>query len=159
MSVFPIVTDADRKWALDQKPQWARLHNDESEDYGEIIDDGGWLDSDKGKTYEGPSWFDFVTGEIERFERYFTGSRKSYSEWSSLWRHGWWPKRREEWSFKHMAKNQTQPFFRKGTQEFSIALRLASEQERQMWVRFGIAQFKADDPRVKKITAAGAKKP
>jgi hypothetical protein len=31
---------------------------------------------------------------------------------------------------------------------------LASEDERRLWVRFGVAQFKPDDPRVSKIEAA-----
>lgn len=50
-----------------------------------------------------------------------------------------------------MGKRKREPFFRKGTQQFAIALRLATEDERRMWVRFGIAQFKPDDPRVEKI--------
>ena len=147
---FPIVTDIDRQWALAQRPEWARLHNDESADLGEIVDDGGWLDGEKPERQSGPSWFDFVTGEVDRFEQYFSGERKSYSEWSTLWRNGWWPKRREEWAFK-MAPRKKEPFFRKGTQEFAIALRLATEAERRMWVRFGVAQLKPDDPRVEKI--------
>lgn len=154
MSVLPIVTNLDRDWAIAQKPEWARLHNDESEDLGEIVDDGGWLDGEKSKRNRGPSWFDFVVGEIESFERYFSGQRKSYSEWSTLWRNGWWPKRREDWAYKSMAKKKTEPFYRKGTQGFAIALRLATEDEPRMWVRFGIAQFKPDDPRVKKIETA-----
>lgn len=151
---LPIVTDADRNWALLQKPEWARMHNDESDDLGEIVDDGGWLDADKGARHQGPSWFDFVVGEIESFERFFSGEQKTYAEWSTLWRNSWWPKRREDWAFKHMAKKKTQPFYRKGTQGFAIALRLASDDERRIWVRFGIAQFKPDDPRVAKIESA-----
>lgn len=50
-----------------------------------------------------------------------------------------------------MGKRKREPFFVKGTQEFAIALRLATETERAMWVRFGIAQFKPDDPRVETI--------
>lgn len=156
MSVLPIVTNADRQWALDQKPEWARMHNDESEDVGEIVDDGGWLEAEKKDRQRGPSWFDFVVGEIERFEQYFSGVRKSYTEWSELWRRSWWPKRREDWAYK-MAPRKKEPFFRKGTQQFAIALRLATEDERRMWVRFGVAQFKPDDPRVRKIHA-GTKK-
>ena len=56
-----------------------------------------------------------------------------------------------------MGKRKPHPHFVKGTREFAIALRLASEDERQMWVRFGVAQFKPDDPRVKTITE-GAKR-
>lgn len=57
---------------------------------------------------------------------------------------------------KKRAKRTAEPFFRKGTQEFAIALRLATADEKLMWVRFGIAQFKPDDPRLEKI-AKGAK--
>lgn len=151
---MPLVTNSDRDWALAQKPEWARLHNRETVDdeLGEIVDDGGWMDAEQraDKRGQGPSWFDFVVGEIESFEQYFSGQSKSYAEWSTLWRNGWWPKRREDWAYK-MAPRKKEPFFRKGTQEFAIALRLATETERAMWVRFGIAQFKPDDPRVEKI--------
>jgi len=153
MSVLPIVTDIDRRWALDQKPAWARLHNSVSEDFGEIVDDGQWLDAEKGNRVEGPAWFDFVTGEIERFERYFSGQRKTYAEWSSLWRNGWWPKRREDWAFKNKPK-EFQPFFRAGSAEFVTALALATAAERQMWSRFGVAQFRPDDPRLAKISGS-----
>lgn len=158
MSVWPIVMDTDRQWALAQKPAWARMHDDASEDIGEIVDEGGWLDVERDERQHGPSWFDFVVGEIERFERYFAGEKKTHAEWSSLWRNGWWPKRREEWTWKHMAKKKTEPFFRKGTQEFAIALRFGTEDEKRMWIRFGIAQFKPDDPRVQKIQNGAKKK-
>ena len=146
----PIVTNSDRDWALAQKPEWAPLHSDD-DDLPEIVDDGGWLDVEPQSNNAGPSWFSFITGEIEAFERFFSGDLKTYSEWSHLWRVTWWPKRREDWKFK-MAKRKKEPFFRKGTQEFAIALRLATKAEREMWVRFGIAQFKPDDPRLVKIT-------
>lgn len=154
---MPIVTNVDRDWALAQIPDWARLHNDESEELGEIVDDGAWLDADKIKRQQGPSWFVFVVGEIERFEQFFSGQDKSYSEWTALWRNSWWPKRREEWAYKHMTKKKTEPFYRKGTHEFSLALHLATAQEKRMWLRFGIAQFNPEDPRVKKITEGAAK--
>jgi hypothetical protein len=157
MSVLPIVTNVDRQWALDQKPEWARMHNNESDELGELVDDGGWLDGEKQERQRGPSWFDFVVGEIESFEQEFSGQRKAYAEWTALWRKGWWPKRREDWAYK-MAPRKKEPFFRKGTQEFAIALRLATEDERRMWVRFGIAQFKPDDPRLKKIEGAKQKR-
>lgn len=57
-----------------------------------------------------------------------------------------------------MSRRKKHPFFRKGTQEFAIALRLATEDERRMWTRFGIAQFKPDDPRVKTITEGANRK-
>lgn len=145
---MPIVTNADRDWALAQKPAWARLYSNETEDLGEIVDDGGWMDTERrDKCGQGPSWFDFVVGEIESFEKYFSGQNKSYAEWSTLWRNGWWPKRREDWAYK-MAPRKKEPFFRKGTPEFARAITVASAQEKPMWLRFGVAQFKPDDARL-----------
>lgn len=151
-----IVMNTDRDWALAQKPEWARMHDEETDN--EIVDDGGWLDEERRHDLPGPSWFSFVIGEIESFESYFGDDRKTHAEWSAIWRKAWWPKRKEEWAWKHMAKKQTQPFFRKGTQEFAIALRLGSEDEKRMWIRFGVAQFKPDDPRVQKIKAGAKRK-
>jgi len=152
-----IVMNSDRDWALAQKPEWARMHDVDQVD-NEVVDDGGWMDAEQPKREQGPSWFSFVVGEVEAFEAYFGDDRKTHAEWSTLWRNAWWPKRKEEWAWKNMAKKKTQPFFRKGTQEFAIALRLASAEERRMWVRFGVAQFKPDDPRVEKIKAGAKKK-
>ena len=92
-----------------------------------------------------------VAHQIERFEEFFAKEAKGRDEWSRLWRYGWWPNANPELFFPSMAKKKSQSFFRKGTQEFAIALRLATDAERRMWVRFGIAQFKPDDPRVEKI--------
>ncbi len=50
-----------------------------------------------------------------------------------------------------MAKKEFQPFFRRGTKEFSRAIEVATQQEKMMWQRFGVAQFKPDDPRLKLV--------
>lgn len=157
---FPIVTDRDRQWALARRPDWARAGGTFDEP-GEIVDDGGWLDAEKepdGSPDDRPDWFNFVIAQIENFERYFAGEMRPRDEWSKLWRYGWWPKIKPELYFPHMAKKKTEPFFRKGTQEFAIALRLGTEDEKRMWIRFGIAQFKPDDPRVQKIQNGAKKK-
>ena len=139
----PIVTNDDRDWALAQKPAWAPLHNVVPRD-DELVDDGGWLDAKQAMQSFGPSWFSFVIGEVEAFERFFSGQQKIYAEWSALWRKGWWPKRREDWTFKN-AKRPLQPFFRAGTPEFVRALKAATKDERRIWQKFGIAQFKSND--------------
>jgi len=151
----PIVTNADRDWALKQCPEWARIGGG-YEPVGEIVDDGGWLDREDKEENEllAPDWSEFVSYQIERFEQFFAGQVKTYEDWSNLWRFGWWPKAKPELRFPSLGKKKTEPFYRKGTQGFAIALRLASEDERRMWVRFGIAQFKPDDPRVAKIESA-----
>lgn len=153
--ISPVVTDRDRKWALDKCPDWARVDSID-EVFGEIVDDGGWLDSDEREERKPdiPNWSKFVAYQIERFEEFFALQKNDRDEWSRLWRFGWWPKANPELFFPTMAKKQTQPFYRKGTQGFAIALRLATDDERRMWMRFGIAQFKPDDPRVAKIEAA-----
>lgn len=154
----PLVTNADRDWALEQMPPWCQRGN-VSDAYGEIVDDGSWLDDEPKTTgeLEKPSWSQFVAEEIEKFEAHYGGQFKSLDEWSSIWRKGWWPKVSPRKRFPKSAPKEFHPFFRKGTQEFAIALRLATETERAMWVRFGIAQFKPDDPRVEKIRS-GAKR-
>lgn len=145
MTRGPIVMNTDRDWALAQKPAWARMHDDDDD---EIVDDGGWLDAEPTTKRRDPSWFDFVIGEVERFERYFAGQFKTEQEWSTLWRKGWWPKRREDWKFQ-MAPKEFQPFFREGSAEFSRALKVATPDEARMWSRFRVAQFKPDDARLK----------
>lgn len=158
MSRPPLVTNADRDWAMAQMPPWCQ-RGDLSDCYGELVDDGGWLDGET-KTkdeLERPSWSMFVAEEIEKFEQHYSGEYRSLDEWSSIWRKGWWPKVSARKRFPKSAPKVFEPFFRKGSQEFAIALRLATKAERSVWVRFGIAQFKPDDPRLAKIH--GAKKP
>lgn len=154
----PIVTDADREWAMAQMPPWCR-RGDLSDVFGELVDDGGWLDIDANSRTEAdkPNWSHFVAEEIEKFETNYAGEYRSPDEWSSMWRKGWWPKVSPRKRFPKSAPKTFEPFFRKGTPEFAIALRLATEDERRMWVRFGIAQFKPDDPRLKTINE-GAKR-
>lgn len=155
----PIITDADREWAMAQMPSWCQRGS--LEDLcGEIVDDGGWLDRTEPtkEEREKPNWASFVTEEIEKFEEHYAGEYRSASDWSSIWRKGWWPKVSPRKRFPKSAPKEFQPFYRKGTQEFAIAMRLATEDERRMWARFGVAQFKPDDPRVKKIEAGAKKK-
>lgn len=154
MSRPPIVTNADRDWAMAQMPDWCQ-RGDLSDCYGELVDDGGWLDAEAhaGAELEKPSWSLFVAEEIEKFEQHYGGEYRALDEWSSIWRKGWWPKVSARKRFPKSAPKVFEPFFRKGTQEFAIALRLANKAERAMWVRFGIAQFKPDDPRLEKIRA------
>lgn len=147
MTRGPIVMNTDRDWALAQKPAWARMYDDA---HDEIVDDGDWLDAEPTQKHRDPSWFDFVVGEVERFERYFAGQFKTESEWSTLWRKGWWPKRREDWKFK-MAPKASHPFFREGSPEFARALTVATPEEKAMWTRFRVAQFKPDDPRLAQV--------
>lgn len=86
LMVLPLVSDADRQWAMKQCPHWASV-SFEDED-GEIVDDGNWLDG--GSSAQGrlpkPNWADFVHEQAERFEKYFGYQQKTYGDWSALWR-------------------------------------------------------------------------
>lgn len=150
-----IITDIDRKWALDQVPDWARVGVD-FKPHAEIVDDGGWLDADKANRDidDAPNWEDFVAYQIERFEAANAGQFKPCEEWSRLWRFGWWPNAKPELMFPKSAPKIVCPFFRKGTPEFDRAFRLATEKEKRMWTRCGIAQFLPDDKRLKRIEGA-----
>jgi hypothetical protein len=135
-----------------QMPPWCQ-RGDPSDFSGEIVDDGGWLENDESKpgNLDKPSWSMFVAEEIEKFEQRYAGEYRSTNEWSSIWRKGWWPRVSARKRFPKSAPKEFQPFFRKGTPEFARALKYATEDEKRMWIRFGIAQFKADDPRLKNI--------
>ncbi len=151
----PIVTNLDREWAVAQCPPWCQ-RGDLSEVCGEIVDDGSWLDSEaKSKSEKDkPNWSMFVAEEVERFERHYANEipvLRSYEEWSRIWRLGWWPKTEPRKRFPKSAPKEFQPFFRAGTVEFDAALKAATAKERSIWKRFGIAQFKPDDPRLQKV--------
>lgn len=151
MTRLAIVMNADRDWALQQKPAWARMYDDD-QDYGEIVDDGGWFYGDQDQRRNEPSWFSFLIGEVERFEKFYALELKTEAEWSVLWRKSWWPKRREDWKYAMGKKHGSpHPFFKRGSAEFERALRLATPQERLIWERFGVAQFVPDDKRLAKI--------
>lgn len=149
----PIVSDADRKWALSQKPSWARMGCADQE---EVCDDGGWLDADPKVTShdERPNWSMFVSEQVERFEKFFNQCEdrlKTRGDWSRLWRNSWWQKAHPERRFPKSAPRIPQPFFRAGSPEFERAMALGSPAERRMWQQFGVAQFKPDDPRLSRV--------
>lgn len=153
MNVYvpPLVTNADRDWALAQCPDWAR--RDKIDDgSGEIVDDGEWLDGEpKYEDLDLPNWDLFVIEQIERFEKFFAHDRKTYADWSSLWRKAWWPKANPQRRFPKMAPKTPHPFFRKGSPEFSRALAVATPSERFIWNRIGVAQFVPDDKRLERV--------
>lgn len=151
MSIIPpIVTDADRKWALEKCPPWMRMESSAGHD--EIEDNGEWLDGDSRLSKpEAPSWSDFVAEQIERFEKFYSGEYKTRAEWSALWRKGWWPKANPERRYPKSAPKTKIPFFRAGTPEFSRALGVATDAERLMWLRHKVAHFMPDDIRLSEV--------
>ena len=147
-----IVSDIDREWSMAQMPDWCQ-RGEAADEEDEVIDDGGWLENAPSKKiYEKPSWALFVSEEIERFERHYAVVLRPAAEWSSIWRLGWWPKVSAQKRFPKSAPKVFYPFFRRGTPEFVAALKVATMGEKTMWERFGIAQFKPDDPRLSKIS-------
>lgn len=151
----PVVTDVDREWALAQCPAWAvrrvEVTNDDADpDEGEIVDEPYRRKPNQPTPLV---WDDFVSEQIERFERYFGDQRKPRDDWSALWRKGWWPKAdpRIAHSRKVPPMAGQYPTFRKGTAEFEAALRLASKVERAVMLKVGLVMYRPDDPRVAKI--------
>lgn len=158
MSRPPIVTDIDRKWALDQCPPWATLHGDVAEmddEPGEIIDETDEERAYRLKRKAEPqfNWSWFVDGQITRFEREFRDERRSYSEWSKLWRKAWWPKSDPFLRMpKAMAKKVPfvpHPFVKRGDPLWSLALNACTPAERKVCEKIGVVMFKLDDPRAK----------
>lgn len=114
-----IVSNADREWAMRQRPSWCRPgYPEDGDDDGEIVDDGQPLDlvqiEAEGASasfvvevdehgvehyphgspftrprYEAPFWGLFVDEQIEAFERHFAGKRDSADAWSKLFRTSW----------------------------------------------------------------------
>jgi hypothetical protein len=149
----PIVTNIDRDWALEQMPPWFQMGDICTDEFPEIVDDGGWLEDQRGpaENFEKPSWSAFVAEEVEKFERHYNGERKTYANWTYLWRKEWWPKVSPRKRFPKSAPREWHPFFRAGTAEFDRAIELARPEEKVLWLRFGVAQFKPDDKRLKAI--------
>ena len=147
-----IVTDIDRQWALAQKPDWFQL-GELSDEFCEIVDDGGWLDVEPASEPkdERPSWVVFVAAEIERFESHYAGEFRSADDWSSIWRKGWWPRVSPRKRYPKSAPQVPHPYFKRGSAEFERALKLATPPEHAIWRRFGVAQFEPTDPRLASI--------
>lgn len=152
MRIGPIVTNADRDWALKKCPPWMRMEPPKDAEFvGEIVDDRAWLDVDKKADIKPPCWTEFVIEQIERFERYFAGQQKTRAEWSTLWRKTWWPKSDPARRFPKSAPKVPIPHFRAGTPEFARALAVATKTERMIWKRYGVAHFAPGDKRLKGV--------
>jgi len=125
-----IVVDEDRQWAIAKKP------------------------SDWDVRSPLVEWEDHVAEQAERFEAYFGEARKPYAEWSGLWRRVWWPKADPAVLHPGKVKSEPVPFARRGQPGFAAAIAVATDAERAMFERFGVAQFKAADPRSQVIAGA-----
>lgn len=147
--VLAIVIDSDRRWAIERRPSW--LDAESGSGTGETVDDGGWLETALSPALPAPNWADFVHEQAEGFERYFPGQRKTYGDWSRLWRLSWWPNANPHKRWPTLARREPQPFFRRGTREFERAITLANFDEKCAWGHFGVAQFKPGDPRLARV--------
>ena len=157
----PVVINSDREWALAQCPPWAvRSASDYRGDVGEIADetdDERMLrqrrERDRSVTFV---WDWFVDDQISNFERFFAHERKTYADWSRLWRLSWWPKadpaKRLPKSVAKLIPSVPHPFARRGTPEFDTGLKAATPAERRLFEKIGVVQFTPDDPRAKVLT-------
>ncbi len=127
-----IVTDIDRQWAIDQKPET-------------------W-DADAPDL----AWEDHVAEQAERFEAHFGEARKPYAEWSGLWRRAWWPKADPSILHPGKAPHVPHPFVKRGDERWLPALTVLTEAERKVALRYGVLQFKPDDPRASILTSQEA---
>ncbi len=149
----PVVTDLDRKWALEKCPSWVQRRPE-----GETAPDDG-LDADgylKPRPQQLTYWDDFVCEQAERFESFHAFDRRSPEAWSRLWRVVWWPKADAARRFPKSAPKAAPgdyPVFRKGSAEFDAALRVATRTEAKLWAHLGSVMFKSGDPRLERIRA------
>lgn len=165
----PIVTNIDRKWALDQCPDWADLGGAEMDaadaggEAAEVIHETATERRQRlAAKRQNPKrfrWDWFVDDQVASFERFFAAERRSLEEWSRLWRRGWWPqadprKGRLPKSVAKIIPSEPHPFFKRGDARFSAALGVATPAERRVWLRYGVAQFRPSDPRLKTISGA-----
>lgn len=124
----PIVTDADRQWARDQKP-------------------ATWDAETRGL-----EWDDWVDEQAERFERYFGEDRKTYAEWSGLWRRKWLPE--GEPGLYHPKTAPPRPpckMVRRSDPQWSAAMAVCTPRERALAERLGVMPFKPDDERLRRV--------
>lgn len=145
----PIVTDADRDWAINQCPNWMS-RRDYHDGLPDVVDDGGWMDGDADAEPDddAPSAFNFVMEQLEAFEKYFAGELKTEAQWSYFWRQKWWPKANPVQRFPKSAPKVVHPYWRMGTPEFERAMQVATDLERRMWPKAGFAQVRASDDRL-----------
>ena len=159
--VRPLVTDADRQWALDQCPSWAVRGPSATPDLADPDGD----DEPRRRTYAEPTqfvWDRYVAAQVESFERFFNGQVKTYADWSTLWRKSWWPKAEpRKFNRKLAPKSDPKNFrtFRRGELGFEKALLFATPLQRKSWTHLGVVMFRADDPIVGKIDKALASAP
>jgi hypothetical protein len=143
--IAPIVSDADRQWAIEQKPDWW---------------DAKALERAQRLNPKNPvplDWTEHVWDQAERFEAHWEHQtdRKPPAEWSGLWRRVWWPKADPRIRYPESAPyehdGEHHPFFKRGDPRFEEALRVATPAERELWSRFGVAQFQPGDKRAERI--------
>lgn len=158
----PLVTNDDRQWALDQCPPWATLNvaeSDEDDAPTEIIDETDFERAERNRKRSKSvkfCWTWFVDDQIANFERFFCDQRKTFGDWSRLWRNSWWPKadpkRRLPGVVNKLVPQVVHPFARRGEPGFEAGLRVATAQERRLFEQIGVVQFKPEDERSKVLS-------
>lgn len=149
----PLVTNIDRQWALDQCPPWAsrdaivdRLPEPAGETSDALLPPS--------RAVERLNWDLFVAGQVERFERFYGHERKTYDDWSALWRKSWWPRAKNSGTFtKYLPPSEigVWPTFRHPSAEFECAIAIGNPVEQKVWSHVGVITLRPDDVRVARI--------
>ena len=126
----PVVTDADRRWAMDQRPaEW---------------------DEDR------IAWATHVAEQAEAFEEFYAMTPRPAAEWSGVWRRVWWPKADPNIRHPEIAPQIPHPFFRRENPGWAAAVAVLKPDERKVAERHGIVQFKPTDERLPKVMNGAA---
>lgn len=150
----PIVTDADRAWAMAQRPAHWQDNPEPADIDADAVDD---LDPDGLPIVcERPAqrplrWADFVDEQIRHFERCWDMSRKSALEWSIIFRSEWWPKADPTIRHPKTAPHVPHPVIRSDHPAWSSVLAALAPHERRIAERFGVMSFRPNDPRVARL--------
>lgn len=172
----PVVTDADRAWALAQKPWWFRAGHDDAtpmidpeecdaDDEASDVQIANtppvYIDADgaeiilaadvrSARRYDAPRWGEFVDEQCCAFERYFAAERKSPDAWTKLFRTVWWPKADPSKRYPHSKPLRVPScgyaFLRPGTAIHRAALTFAPTAAARRVWASHGVQFAADDP-------------
>lgn len=132
----PVVSDDDRRWALDQCPSWAARLDDAADPPPGVL-----------------LWDRFVADQAERFEQFFAHERRAAHDWSHLWRKSWWPKADARKLYPRLvpAEPGAYPTYRRGTLEFEAALKLATGSERAVMLKAGLLMLRPGDAKIERI--------
>lgn len=146
-----IVTDEDRQWALDQCPAWAQrgplTFTERDDAFPELADE-------KPRTMPDVLvWDIFVARQVERFEKHYVGERKTYGDWSRLWRKSWWPKADPRKLHPHLVPPDARPYVlvHRHDPDWQATMRLVTPRQAMIAERIGVIRFDEGDPLFERV--------